>query len=81
MFRFSPDFETAVRVRGLTASRVAELARVAPATVSAALHGRRVTLQCALRIARAVHGCSVIPELAAWAEAPASDSEPPGVAA
>jgi len=68
-YRFDDEFPRALRVRGLTASRVAELAQVAPATVSAAVHGRAVTVTSALRIARAVTSSPVIPELEQWATA------------
>jgi predicted transcriptional regulator len=65
-YRFGADFATAVRVRGLTARRLAELASVSPATVGAALGGREVQIATALRIARAVTEVPVIKELDQW---------------
>jgi hypothetical protein len=67
-YRFSPAFEQALRVRGLALTRVAEMADVAPSTVSAALRGRRLNVGTAMRIARVVAACDVIPELEAWAD-------------
>jgi hypothetical protein len=60
-FRFGPGLENALRVRGLDASRVAALADVAPATVSAAVRGRCLNVQTATRIAKAVAACEVSP--------------------
>jgi hypothetical protein len=63
---FSPDFLRAVRIRGLTLDELARSARVAPATVSAAVNGRRVNVSTALRISKAVAARPPIPELENW---------------
>jgi plasmid maintenance system antidote protein VapI len=67
-YRFGEGFSEAVRVRGLSAQRLAQLAHVSPATVSAALHGRDVQVTTALRIARAVTDAPVIPLLEQWSD-------------
>lgn len=66
-YRFGPAFRHALQVRGLDLVRVAEMADVAPSTVSAAVHGRRLNVRTATRIAKAVGTCQVIPELDRWA--------------
>lgn len=68
-YRFGPALEHALRVRGLDLVRVAEMADVAPSTVSAALRGRRMNVTTAMRIAKAVSRCEVVPELDQWAGA------------
>jgi len=67
-YRFGQGFLEAVRVRGLSAQQLAELASVSPATVSAALHGRDLQLPTAMRIARALMKAPIIPELTAWGQ-------------
>ena len=67
-YRFGPSFQQAVRVRGLDLVRVAELADVAPSTVSSALKGRCLNVATAMRIAKAVAGCEVVHELEVWAD-------------
>ena len=67
-YRFGDQFADAVRVRGLTVSRLAELAGVSPGTVAAALHGREVQIRTALRIAKAVSEAPVVPALEEWAD-------------
>jgi hypothetical protein len=69
-FRFGPAFEQALRIRGLDASMVANLADVAPATVSAAVRGRCLNVRTATRIGKVVAACEVIPELADWEAGP-----------
>lgn len=73
MYVFGREFARALRIRGLSASRVAELARVSPATVGSALHGREVQVATAMRIARAVADAPVIDELEQWGEPPGLD--------
>jgi len=65
-YQFGPEFAKAVRIRGLTAQRLAKLASVSPATVGAALHGRAVQIATALRIVRAVTETPVIDGLEEW---------------
>jgi len=65
-YRFSTDFREAVRIRGLTAAKLACLAHVAPATVAAALSGHELRLDTALRIAKAVSDAPVVPALETW---------------
>lgn len=66
MYRFGADFTQAVKARGLTVQRLAELAGVSPATASAALRGKDVQMASALRIASAVTRAPVVPELEQW---------------
>lgn len=75
-FRFGPALEHAVRVRGLDLVRVAEIADVAPSTVSAALRGHRLNVGTATRIAKAVASCAIVPELDAWADI-SGETNPP----
>lgn len=65
-YQFGPAFLDAVRVRGLTATKLAELAHVSTATAAAALHGREVQIGTALRLARAVAETPVVPALEQW---------------
>jgi hypothetical protein len=67
-YRFGPTLLHALQVRGLEMRRVAELARVSPTTVSAAVRGRSVNMTTATRIARVVAACPVIDELVEWSE-------------
>ena len=67
-YRFSEQFADAVRIRGLTVARLAELAGVSPGTVAAALHGRDVQVRTAMRIARAVSETPVVPALEEWSD-------------
>lgn len=66
-YRFGEGFAEAVRVRGLTVSKLAALAHVSPATASAAVRGNEVQISTALRIARAVNEAPVIDVLERWA--------------
>lgn len=68
-YRFSGEFAEAVRVRGLTATQLAQRAGVAPATVAAALRGRDLQIQTAMRIAKAVADAPVIAALETWSGA------------
>ena len=65
-YQFGPSFADAVRIRGLTATRLAELANVSTATAAAALHGKELQMATALRLARAVTETPVIPALEQW---------------
>lgn len=65
-YRFGPAFSDAVRVRGLTATRLAQLAHVSTATAAAALQGRELQIATALRLARAVSEAPVVPALEQW---------------
>lgn len=67
---FDEDLLRAIRLRGLTLQEVAARAGISPATVSAAIHGRAVNMRTALRLARAVSSCPVVPELEAWLAGP-----------
>jgi predicted transcriptional regulator len=78
-YRFGPALEHALRVRGLSLVRVAEMANVAPSTVSAALRGRQLNVRAAFRIARIVSECEVIPELEEWsADILSNERDKPG---
>jgi predicted transcriptional regulator len=63
---FTPDLLRAVKLRALTLDELARSARVSPATVSAAVRGKRVNVSTALRISRAVSARPPIPELESW---------------
>jgi predicted transcriptional regulator len=65
-YRFGPTFEQAIRVRGLDLTRIAAMANVAPSTVSSAIRGKRLNVSTALRIAKAVAQCEIVPELESW---------------
>jgi predicted transcriptional regulator len=65
-YRFGPSFEQAIRVRGLDLVRIAEMANVAPSTVSSAIRGKRLNVATAVRIAKAVAKCDIVPELESW---------------
>ena len=67
-YSFAADFAREVRIRGLSLTEVARLAGVSLATVSGAVHGKSINLATAVRIARAVGGREVIPELDAWSD-------------
>jgi predicted transcriptional regulator len=67
-YRFGADLAKAVRVRGLTAQRLAELASVSPATIGSALRGREVQIATALQITRALTQVPVIEALSTWEE-------------
>jgi hypothetical protein len=61
---FKPEFLHAIQIRGLT---LTELAKVSPATVSAAVRGRPVNIRTATLLCRAVSSRPVLPELETWA--------------
>ncbi len=63
---FDPEFLHAIHLRGLTIGELAQRARLSPATVSAAIHGRPLNVRSAIRLARTLAGCPVITELEAW---------------
>jgi len=65
-YRFDISIVEAVRIRGLTINRLAQLAHVSPSTVSAAVHGQELQIATALRIARAVSQAPVVDELERW---------------
>lgn len=67
-YRFGPAFGHAMRVRGLDLSKVATMADVSPATASSAVRGRSLNLRTAIRLARAVSQCPVLPELEWWCD-------------
>jgi transcriptional regulator with XRE-family HTH domain len=64
---FKPEFLHAIQIRGLTLTELAKLAKVSPATVSAAVRGRPVNVSTATLLCRAVNSRPVLPELEAWA--------------
>jgi hypothetical protein len=57
---FDPEFLHAIHIRGLTIGALAKLARLSPATVSAAIHGNPVNVRSAVLLARAVAACPVV---------------------
>ncbi|HYA44573.1 MAG TPA: helix-turn-helix transcriptional regulator [Acidimicrobiales bacterium] len=63
---FDPAVLHAIRVRGLTVGELARHARLSPATVSAAIHGKPLNVRSAVLLARALAGHPVIPELEEW---------------
>ncbi len=65
-YRFDPSFAEAVRIRGLTVTKLAELAHVSSSTAAAAIRGRDVQIATALRLARAVMETPVVPALEQW---------------
>lgn len=65
-YQFAPAFLEAVRIRGLTATKLAAIAHVSTSTVGAALQGKEVQMATALRLARAVADTPVIPALEQW---------------
>lgn len=67
---FDQDFGHAIRVRGLTLTELAKRAGVTITTASAAVRGRPLNMTTATRLARALAGAPVIPELEAWAREP-----------
>jgi hypothetical protein len=67
---FGAELRYAMHVRGLSLTDVARLAGVAVATASSAAMGRPVNVTTALRVARAVAACPIIPELLEWVERP-----------
>ncbi|MGH7750405.1 MAG: helix-turn-helix domain-containing protein [Candidatus Dormibacteria bacterium] len=69
-YRFGPAFGHAVRLRGLDLGTLAAEAGVSPSTASSAVRGRSLNLRTAIRIARAVAGSPVIPELESWSAEP-----------
>ena len=75
--RFGAELGYALQVRALTLSEAARLANVAVATVSAAVDGRQVNVGTALRIARAVAACPLVPELVEWVQRPSLDEVGP----
>jgi transcriptional regulator with XRE-family HTH domain len=72
---FGAELRYAMQVRGLSLTDVARQSGVAVATASSAATGRPVNVTTALRIARAVAGRPIVPELLEWVERPKS-SEP-----
>ena len=64
---FDPEFLHAIHIRGLTIRELAQRARISPATVSAAVHGKPVNVRSALLLAGAVASCPVVKELEQWA--------------
>ncbi len=67
---FGAELRYAMHVRGLSLSDVAAIAGVATATASSAANGRPVNVTTALRVARAVAGRPIVPELLEWVERP-----------
>lgn len=65
-YRFGAGLRHAFQVRGLDMQRVADEARVSPATVSSAVRGGSLNMATAIRIARVVSQHPVVPELDAW---------------
>jgi hypothetical protein len=65
-YRFGPAFSDAVRIRGLTVTRLAQLAHVSTATAAGAVQGRELQIATALRLARAVSEAPIIPALEQW---------------
>ena len=63
---FDHEVLRAVRVRGLTIGELAQRARLSPATVSAAVHGKPVNVRSAVLLARTLAACPVIKELEEW---------------
>ena len=66
----------AMRVRALTFTEVARRTHLNLATVSRAVSGRPVNLTTALRIARVVSACPVVPELEEWGRDPPERRSP-----
>ena len=64
---FDREFLHAVHVRGLTIRELAQRARLAPATVSSAVHGKPLNVHSAVALARALANVPVIQELEEWA--------------
>lgn len=71
---FGAELRYAIHVRGLTLTDVALRSGVAVATASAASKGRPVNVGTAVRLARSVAACPIVPELLAWVERPAAES-------
>jgi len=69
-FVFDHEFAYAVRVRGLTIGELAQRARLSPATVSAAVHGKPLNVRSAVLLARALAARPVIRELEEWMKHP-----------
>jgi transcriptional regulator with XRE-family HTH domain len=67
---FGAELGYAMQIRGLTLTDVARRSRVATATASAATRGRPVNVATALRLARTVAACPIVPELLEWVERP-----------
>lgn len=65
-YQFGPAFSDAVRIRGLTVTRLAQVAHVSTATAAAALQGKELQIATALRLARAVSETPVVPALEQW---------------
>lgn len=72
--RFGAELGYAAHIRGLTLTEVARRAGVAVATASSAIQGRPVNVGTALRLARAVAACRIVPELAEWIDRPPTSS-------
>jgi hypothetical protein len=69
---FGAELRYAMHVRALSLTDVARQSGVAVATASSAAMGRPVNITTALRIARAVAGRPIVPELLEWVERPKS---------
>jgi transcriptional regulator with XRE-family HTH domain len=69
---FGAELRYAMQVRALSLTDVARQSGVAVATASSAAMGRPVNVTTALRIARAVAGRPIVPELLEWVERPKS---------
>jgi transcriptional regulator with XRE-family HTH domain len=69
---FGAQLRYAMQVRALSLTDVARQSGVAVATASSAAMGRPVNVNTALRIARAVAGRPIVPELLEWVERPKS---------
>lgn len=67
---FGAELGYAMQIRGLTLTDAARRSRVATATASAATRGRPVNVATALRLARTVAACPIVPELLEWVERP-----------
>ena len=65
-YRFGPALAHALQIRGLDMQRVAEVARVSPATVSSAVRSHSLNMRTATRIAKVVADHSVLRELEEW---------------
>jgi transcriptional regulator with XRE-family HTH domain len=73
---FGPELRYAIQIRGLTLTDAARRSRVATATASAAEQGRPVNVATAMRLARTIAACPIVPELLDWVERPILPAEP-----
>jgi len=64
---FDPAVFHPMHVRGLTVAGLARGARLSPATISAAIHGKPLNVRSAVLLARTLASYPVIHELAEWA--------------